>query len=95
MCFPTRLTPAMRLFSSVATISDAADFNGSGFSPSQTDSIMSPVTRLAKPRAMVSTSGNSGMNLVYKQAAACKLGLGAAHKVEISAAAFVHVATLT
>jgi hypothetical protein len=51
----------MRLFSSVAAISNAGDFSGSGFDPSHTDSMTSPVTRLANPRAMVSTSGNSGM----------------------------------
>ena len=61
MCFPTRRTPAMRCDSRVATISAAGDFSGSGFDPSQTDSMTSPVTRLARPRAMVSTSGSSGM----------------------------------
>jgi len=62
MCFPTRRTPLIRLDPSVAAISAAADFSGSGFDPSQTDSITSPVTRAASPRAMVSTSGSSGMN---------------------------------
>jgi len=61
------------LDSRVATISDAADFSGSGFDPSQTDSITSPVTRLAKPRAMVSTSGSSGIRLVYRLRAGCRL----------------------
>jgi hypothetical protein len=61
MCLPTRLTPAMRCDSSVATISAAGLFSGSGFDPSQTDSMTSPVTRLARPRAIVSTSGSSGM----------------------------------
>ena len=61
MCFPTRRTPAMRWDSSVETISAAVDFSGSGFDPNQTDSMTSPVTREASPRAIVSTSGNSGM----------------------------------
>ena len=73
MCFPTRRTPAIRLDSSVATISDAADLSGSGLDPSHTDSMTSPVTRLAKPRAMVSTSGSSGMRLVYRLGAGCRL----------------------
>src|SRR5579863_7010737 len=66
MCFPTRRTLAIRLDSRVATISDALDFSGSGLDPSHTDSMISPVTRLARPRAMVSTSGSSGMESVYK-----------------------------
>ena len=61
MCLPMRRTVAMRLCSSAAAISRAGDFSGSGFSPSQIDSITSPDTRLASPRAMVSTSGSSGM----------------------------------
>ncbi len=61
MCLPMRLTVAMRLCSSVAAISRAEDFSGSGFRPSQMDSITSPETRRASPRAMVSTSGSSGM----------------------------------
>src|SRR5580693_4662083 len=69
MCFPTRCTAPIRLDSRVATISDAADFNGSGLDPSHTDSMTSPVTRLARPRAMVSTSGSSGMRLVYRRRA--------------------------
>jgi hypothetical protein len=51
----------MRWDSSVETISAAADFSGSGFDPNQMDSMTSPVTREASPRAIVSTSGNSGM----------------------------------
>jgi hypothetical protein len=51
----------MSFFSRVAAISDAGDFSGSGFDPSHTDSMTSPVTRLASPRAIVSTSGNSGI----------------------------------
>jgi hypothetical protein len=51
----------------VAAISAAVDFNGSGFDPNHTDSITSPVTRLAKPRAIVSTSGSSGMKIVYSR----------------------------
>jgi len=51
----------MRVLSRAAAISDAGDLSGSGFSPSQMDSMTSPVTRLARPRAMVSTSGSSGM----------------------------------
>jgi len=35
--------------------------NAEAFDPSQTDSITSPMTRLERPRAMVSTSGSSGM----------------------------------
>ncbi len=61
MCLPMRRTAAMRLCSRVAAIADAGDFRGSFFWPSQTDSTASPVTRLARPRAMVSTSGSSGM----------------------------------
>ena len=67
MCFPTRRTAAIRRDSSVAAISAAEDFNGSGFDPSHTDSMTSPVTRLARPRAIVSTSGSSGMETVYRQ----------------------------
>ena len=66
MCLPTRRTPLMRFDSSVATMSLAVDFSGSGFDPSQTDSITSPATRLFSPRAMVSTSGSSGMKIVYR-----------------------------
>src|SRR5580658_4711085 len=69
MCFPTRCTAPIRLDSRVATISDAVDFSGSGLDPSHTDSMTSPVTRLARPRAMVSTSGSSGMKLVYRHRA--------------------------
>jgi len=68
MCFPTRRTPAMRARSSVAWISAAGDLSGSGFEPSQTDSMRSPRTRSASPRAMVSTSGSSGMDsTVYRK----------------------------
>src|SRR5579863_10352107 len=66
MCLPTRRTPAIRFDSRAATISLAEDFSGSGFDPSQTDSITSPATLLFSPRAMVSTSGSSGMEIVYK-----------------------------
>src|SRR5207302_1478770 len=66
ICFPTRRTPTIRLPSRVSTIAAAGDFRGSGFEPSQTDSIRSPVTRLASPRAMVSTSGSSGIKTVYR-----------------------------
>src|SRR5579863_6271838 len=69
MCFPTLCTAPIRLDSRVATISDAEDFSGSGLDPSHTDSMTSPVTRLARPRAMVSTSGSSGMKLVYRHRA--------------------------
>src|SRR5579863_3928313 len=61
MCLPMRRTAAMRLCSNVAAISGAEDFSGSFFRPSHTDSTTSPVTRLARPRAMVSTSGSSGI----------------------------------
>src|SRR5258708_7650635 len=61
MCFPILRTAAMRLCSRTAAISSAGDLRGSGFWPSQTDSITSPVMRWARPRAMVSTSGSSGM----------------------------------
>jgi len=61
ICFPTRRTSKIRLDSKVAAISGAGDFSGSGFDPSQTDSITSPLTRRARPRAIVSTSGSSGM----------------------------------
>src|SRR5438093_4874052 len=68
MCLPMRRTSAIRLDCRVAAISAAEDFNGSGFDPSQTDSIKSPVTRLASPRAMVSTSGSSGIaTIVYSR----------------------------
>ena len=68
MCFPTRRTVAMRLCSSTAAISRAEDFSGCGFCPSQTDSITSLETRLANPRAMVSTSGSSG---IHHQSTSC------------------------
>src|SRR6185295_16915231 len=61
--------------SSVAAISAAGDFSGSGFDPNQTDSITSPVTLLARPRAIVSTSGSSGMGIVYRLESP-SLGLG-------------------
>src|SRR5580698_11305801 len=66
MCLPILRTPAMRCDSRVFAISDAGDLSSSRLDPLQIDSITSPVTRLAKPRAMVSTSGSSGMRLVYK-----------------------------
>ncbi len=68
MCLPILRTAAMRLCSRVAAITDAGDFSGSFFEPSHTDSITSPVTRLASPRAIVSTSGSSGMTAVYCEA---------------------------
>ncbi len=71
MCLPTRRTPAMRACSSVLTISPGGDFSGSGLLPSHTDSITSPVRFCASPRAMVSTSGSSGM----KRRLALALGL--------------------
>ena len=43
------------------------DFNGSGFDPSQTDSITSPAMFLSRPRATVSTSGSSGMRISVRQ----------------------------
>src|SRR5260370_830753 len=61
MCLPVRCTRSMLAPSSKAVMARAGDFSGSGLLPIQTDSITSPVTRLAKPRAMVSTSGSSGM----------------------------------
>jgi hypothetical protein len=66
MCLPILRTPAIRFDSRVLAISDAADLSTSGLDPIQIDSITSPVTRLAKPRAIVSTSGSSGMKIVYK-----------------------------
>jgi hypothetical protein len=63
MCLPMRRTAAIRLCSRVAAIAEAGDFRGSFFWPSHTDSTASPVTRLASPRAMVSTSGSSGIDL--------------------------------
>lgn len=60
ICFPMRRTAAIRVRSKVDAISRAGDFSGSGFCPSHTDSITSPVTRFASPRAIVSTSGSSG-----------------------------------
>ena len=72
MCFPMRRTAAMRLCSRVAAISVAGDFSGSFFWPSQTDSITSPVTRLARPRAMVSTSGSSGMGFQERRSITTK-----------------------
>ena len=70
MCLPMRRTAAMRLCSRVAAMSDAGDFSGSFFWPSQTESTTSPVTRLARPRAMVSTSGSSGMGAI----GSCRVG---------------------
>src|SRR4051794_19168068 len=61
MCLPARRTSAMRAPSSVRAISRAGDFSGSGLLPTQTLSITSPVTCRDRPRAMVSTSGSSGM----------------------------------
>ena len=61
MCFPALCTRSMRAPSSNPAIARAEDLSGSGLLPIQTDSITSPVTRLANPRAMVSTSGSSGM----------------------------------
>src|SRR5437016_5372869 len=55
----------MRVPSRVLEISAAGDFSGSGLLPIHTDSMRSPVTRLCSPRAMVSTSGNSGIRLHY------------------------------
>src|SRR5208282_1200928 len=67
MCLPTRRMITIRLCSSVAAIFDAVDLRISGFSPSHTNSMTSPVTRLARPRAMVSTSGSSGMCLPFDE----------------------------
>ena len=66
MCFPIRCTSEIRFASRAATISDAGDFNGSGFDPSHTDSMTSPLIRFANPRATVSTSGSSGIRVVYR-----------------------------
>jgi hypothetical protein len=68
MCFPTRRTATIRLRSRVAAMSSAGDFSGSGLSPSQTDSITSPETLADNPRAMVSTSGSSGMHFQFTRA---------------------------
>ena len=62
MCLPTRRTCRIRACSSTEAISEAVDFSGSGFSPSQTDSMTSPAIRWLSPRAIVSTSGSSGIN---------------------------------
>src|SRR5579871_5556003 len=64
MCLPIRPIALIRLYSRACAIAPAGDFSGSFFEPSQTDSITSPVTRLARPRAMVSTSGSSGIFFV-------------------------------
>lgn len=49
---------------SAAAISAGDERNGSGFDPSQTETIRLPRARLSTPRATVSTSGNSGMGVV-------------------------------
>jgi len=61
---PARRTPAICAPSSSDAISPADDFSGSGLSPIHTDSILSPVTRRARLRAIVSTSGSSGIETV-------------------------------
>ncbi len=61
MCLPIRRTCTMRECSRTPAISSGEDLSGSGFSPSHTDWTVSPATRLCRPQAMVSTSGNSGM----------------------------------
>ena len=66
MCLPARCTRAIRLPSSVEAIMPAGDFSGCFREPIQTDSMVSPVTRLSRPRAMVSTSGSSGTQSGYK-----------------------------
>src|ERR1700751_19269 len=71
MCLPMRRTWAMRACSSVAAISAGRDFRVCALQPSQTDSMTSPATRLCKTRAMVSTSGSSGIGAVYRA-----LGIG-------------------
>jgi hypothetical protein len=51
----------------VDAIFAAGDFRGCFLEPIQTESIVSPLTRLSKPRAMVSTSGNSGIESEYRK----------------------------
>jgi len=55
------------LASKVDAIFAAGDFRGCFLEPIQTESIVSPLTRLSKPRTMVSTSGNSGIESEYRR----------------------------
>src|SRR5581483_8214971 len=61
MCLPTRRTAWMRAPSSAEAIWRGGDLSGSGLLPIQMDSMRSPATRSASPRATVSTSGSSGI----------------------------------
>ena len=63
MCLPARCTRTTFLPSSAAAIAAAGDFRTWGRDPIHTDSIVSPVIRLSRPRTMVSTSGSSGMEI--------------------------------
>ncbi len=61
MCLPTRWTRSMRRPGSSFAISWGEDLKGSGFPLNQVVSMRSPRRRSSTPRAMVSTSGSSGM----------------------------------
>src|SRR5580658_593547 len=61
ICLPTRWTRSMLRPASSLAMSCGDDLNGSGFSLNQVVSMRSPRRRSSTPRAMVSTSGSSGM----------------------------------
>src|ERR1700730_5631108 len=71
MCLPARCTLAIRFPSSVPAMRRADDLSGCFLEPIQTDSTISPVTCLFRPRATVSTSGSSGTIQEYKIATSC------------------------
>jgi hypothetical protein len=56
--FPPRRNPSMREPVSMRTISLAGDFSRLDLSPIHTSSILSPMRRLWRPHAIVSTSDN-------------------------------------
>ncbi len=79
MCLPTRRTFSMVLPVSAAAISVGVERNGSGFEPSQTETIFRPRARASTPLATVSTSGSSGIGISRggRQSNAARPGLSA------------------
>jgi hypothetical protein len=95
MCLPARCTRMIFFPSNVVAIFAAGDFSGCFRDPIQTDSIVSPLTRLSNPRTMVSTSGSSGIESGYRRAK----GRGRIRSLEVRGskleAGFTHLCNLT
>ena len=65
MCFPARCTARIVRPSRPFACRAGGVLNGSGCEPNHASKIRSPRTRASTPRAIVSTSGNSGIVLLY------------------------------